>query len=269
MEHRTACRKMKHLKKMMTCCAVETSAIQTYVQYKVGAILLNFLPQWRSIDQSNRIQRGIALTWRDQDSVHNLEVLKRKTAFKEDQEAHSSLSKIIQQELEDDVISQVPDSFLKCWNQIFAISKKNGGWRKIIDCQILNSQLQTEYFMLKGITDIQEIIMPNDWATTIDLHQAFHRIREAEELQPYPCFSFYGLSYSCKGMPYGVSKTPRTFIKCLQLIIAETMKRCSSRIFVYVDDILILDQVLTILQHEIQQVMKIYSQSRFRRQSGY
>ncbi|KAA6374298.1 MAG: hypothetical protein EZS28_030174, partial [Streblomastix strix] len=75
--------------------AVRNSAIQTQVQYKVGARLLNFMPQWRSIGQSDRILRGIALTWKNQDIAHNLEVLKHKTVFKGDQEAHSNLSKII------------------------------------------------------------------------------------------------------------------------------------------------------------------------------
>ncbi|KAA6361465.1 MAG: hypothetical protein EZS28_043010, partial [Streblomastix strix] len=69
-----------------------------------------------------------------------------------------------------------PGLFRQVLEPIFAIPKKKGGWRKILDCRILNSVLQTEYFKLEGITDIQEIVLPNDWATTIDLHQAFHHI---------------------------------------------------------------------------------------------
>ncbi|KAA6383821.1 MAG: hypothetical protein EZS28_020649, partial [Streblomastix strix] len=44
--------------------------------------------------------------------------------------------------------------------------------------------------------------------------------------------------------------------KCLQPMIAEARKRCSSRIFIYVEDILILNYDSTILKLEIQQVMK-------------
>ncbi|KAA6388059.1 MAG: hypothetical protein EZS28_016413 [Streblomastix strix] len=121
-----------------------------------------------SIGQSDRILRDIALTWRNQDSSHILEVLRHKTTFKGDQDAHSSLSKIIQQELEDDAITHVQDSFVKCRNPIFAIQKKNGGWRKILDCRILNIESQIEV---------------------------------AKEMRPYLCFNFNGLSYSYKGMP--------------------------------------------------------------------
>ncbi|KAA6395836.1 MAG: hypothetical protein EZS28_008636 [Streblomastix strix] len=90
---------------------------------------------------------------------------KHKIAFKENSEVHLSLSKLIQQELEDDVITQVPDSFAKYWNQIFAIQKKKRSWRKILDSRIMNSEQRTEYFMLNGITDIQKIIMLNDQAS--------------------------------------------------------------------------------------------------------
>ncbi|KAA6397162.1 MAG: hypothetical protein EZS28_007313 [Streblomastix strix] len=163
--------------------AVKTNAIQTQVQQKVGARLLNFYPQWRSIDQNYRILKDIALTWRDQDSAHNLEVLNHKTTFKGHQEVHLSLSKINKQQQEDEVITKFLDLFIKCWNTIFAIPNKKGVWRKILDCLILNSELRTEHFKLEGITDIQEIITPNDWVTTIVFHQAFHYIRAAEEMQ--------------------------------------------------------------------------------------
>ncbi|KAA6386267.1 MAG: hypothetical protein EZS28_018204 [Streblomastix strix] len=103
----------------------------------------------------------MALTWRHQDSAHNSEVLQNKTLFKKDQEAPSIQSMILQQELENDFLIQVPDSFVKSLNPIFAIPKKKGGWKKILDCLILNSELKTEYFKLKGTTDIQEITMPN------------------------------------------------------------------------------------------------------------
>ncbi|KAA6361151.1 MAG: hypothetical protein EZS28_043320, partial [Streblomastix strix] len=111
---------------IITQPAVETRAIYIQDQYKVGARLLNFLPQQRLIGQSDRILGGIALTWKNQESAHMLKVLKHKIAFKGGSEAHSSLSKIIQQQLEYDAITQVPNSFVKCWNPIFAIPKKKG-----------------------------------------------------------------------------------------------------------------------------------------------
>ncbi|KAA6326109.1 MAG: hypothetical protein EZS28_053992, partial [Streblomastix strix] len=128
----------------------------------------------------------------DQDSAQILELLKHKTAFKGDSEAHQSLPKIIQQELKDDVKTQVQDTFFKCSNPIFAIAKKKGGWQKILVCRILNNELRTEYFKLKGIAVIPEIIIPNDQATIIDQHQAFHHIRVAEKMLPNLFISFNG-----------------------------------------------------------------------------
>ncbi|KAA6372658.1 MAG: hypothetical protein EZS28_031814, partial [Streblomastix strix] len=62
--------------------------------------------------------------------------------------------------------------------------------------------------------------------------------------------------YNYNGMPFGVQTAPKTFNKCIQPMIAEARERSSSRIFDYVDDILILNYDSTILKLEIQQVMK-------------
>ncbi|KAA6386558.1 MAG: hypothetical protein EZS28_017914 [Streblomastix strix] len=57
-------------------------------------------------------------------------------------------------------------------------------------------------------------------------------------------------------MPFGVSTAPTIFSQCLQSVIAEIKKRFSSKIFICMDNILILNLDLTILQLEIHQVMK-------------
>ncbi|KAA6369467.1 MAG: hypothetical protein EZS28_035008, partial [Streblomastix strix] len=89
--------------------------------------------------------------------------------------------------------------------------------------------------------------------SSIPSHQSSRRDSTVSMLQ------FNGHSYSYKGMPFGVSTAPRTFTKCLQPVIAEAKKRCSSRIFFYLDDILILNQTPVSLQHEIQQVMQFFA----------
>ncbi|KAA6362988.1 MAG: hypothetical protein EZS28_041483 [Streblomastix strix] len=121
----------------------------------------------------------------------------------------------------------------------------------------LEQQTENGVFQIEEIIDIQEIIMAYDWATRIDLYLTFHLIRAAEEMRPYLYYSFNGYFYNYNGMPFRVSTISRTFIKCLQPVTVEARMRCRSRIFVYIDDILILNQVPTILLHEIQQVRKI------------
>ncbi|KAA6383208.1 MAG: hypothetical protein EZS28_021266 [Streblomastix strix] len=46
----------------------ENGEIQTQFQFKEGAKLLNFLPQWRSTGQNIRVIRDIATIWRYQTS---------------------------------------------------------------------------------------------------------------------------------------------------------------------------------------------------------
>ncbi|KAA6390271.1 MAG: hypothetical protein EZS28_014202 [Streblomastix strix] len=92
--------------------------------------------------------------------------------------------------------------------------------------------------------------------------QPFNHIRVAKKMPPHLFFSYNGRSYSYKGMPFEVSTAQRTITKCLQPVIAEARIRCGSRIIVYVDYILLLNQDLLTLQFEIQQVMMIFQEKR-------
>ncbi|KAA6386559.1 MAG: hypothetical protein EZS28_017915 [Streblomastix strix] len=65
-------------------------------------------PWAKAIEQSD-----VAQTWRDKVNLRILEPVKHKIAIKRDSEVQLSLSKIIQQKLEDDVIIQVTNFFVK------------------------------------------------------------------------------------------------------------------------------------------------------------
>ncbi|KAA6387650.1 MAG: hypothetical protein EZS28_016821 [Streblomastix strix] len=196
MRLRAAWRKTKFQKMIKTCWS-ECQQYTPRFNYLRVAMVKNYYSATSGGDHCDLNLSPV----QNLDSAPKLEVLKRKTAFKGDSEAHKSLFKIIQQELEDDVITQVPDSFVKCWNPLFAISKKKGSCRKIHYCRILNSEFKTEYNKLEGITIIQEIIIPNDSATVIDLHYAFFHIIVAEEMRQCLYISFNGHSYNYKEMP--------------------------------------------------------------------
>ncbi|KAA6401695.1 MAG: hypothetical protein EZS28_002780 [Streblomastix strix] len=98
--------------------------------------------------------------------------------------------------------------------------------------------------------------MTNDYATTMDMHQAFHHIRVAEKMRSCLCFSFNDHSYSYKVILFGVSMAQRTLIKCLQPQISNAWKRYSSKTYVNVEDIRILIWNPIIQQHEMLQLVK-------------
>ncbi|KAA6363324.1 MAG: putative reverse transcriptase, partial [Streblomastix strix] len=223
---------------------------QTLIDNKVGARQTRFENKWKQIGQDQLTREGLTLRWKDQLSQMKLIQIRKKREFKGEFNQLMSMQEIINQELIDGEIIPIQDSLVAFWNPIFAVSKKNGGFRKILDCRRLNSELMTETFQMDNVNSIKQIVKQGDFATSLDIHQAFHHIGVAAKSIPYLCFSFLGQSYAYIGMPFGVSIAPRVFIKTLIPLIAQLRRMLSSNIITYMDDILILNQNPLTLQQE-------------------
>ncbi|KAA6401696.1 MAG: hypothetical protein EZS28_002781 [Streblomastix strix] len=119
---------------------MQTSAFYSQILFKVRTELLNSLQERILIGQSDRILREIALIWRNQDSAHILEVLRHKTAFKEDSESYLCLSKIIKKQLENDVKIQVSNFFNIYQNAILRFRRRSEVWERFntVDSGIAN-----------------------------------------------------------------------------------------------------------------------------------
>lgn len=67
----------------------------------------------------------------------------------------------------------------------------------------------------------------------------------AEESRKYTAFTFNGIQYSYKVLPFGLKVSGQTFVKCLENCLSESVKK---NVAIYVDDIVVgsinLDQHL-------------------------
>ncbi|KAA6400957.1 MAG: putative Transposon Ty3-G Gag-Pol polyprotein [Streblomastix strix] len=160
------------------------------------------------------------------------------------------LRNIIFQELKDGVIRVAKSGEVGFLSSIHVALKKEGKWRKILDCRELNKQLRIEPFKMDGVQQIKQLITQRDFATSLDLHQAFHHIRVSTEFQPYLGFRFEKIDYIYQGIPFGVATAPRKFTKTLKPAMMELRRRWESRILAYADDILLPNQDQQILRQE-------------------
>jgi selenocysteine lyase/cysteine desulfurase len=68
---------------------------------------------------------------------------------------------------------------------------------------------------MNGLEEVKNVMKSNDYATSLDISQAFHHIPVNPSMITYLCFAFDGHSYAYQGMPFGVSTAPRQFAKTL------------------------------------------------------
>ncbi|KAA6370599.1 MAG: hypothetical protein EZS28_033873, partial [Streblomastix strix] len=79
-----------------------------------------------------------------------------------------------------------------------------------------------------------------DYATTLDIKDAFLHIRVSPTLQPYFVFMFKMRSYTYAALPFGYKRSPYIFSKILFKDIQTISKTWPVKIQAYMDDIVIL-----------------------------
>ena len=88
---------------------------------------------------------------------------------------------VIQQEIESllqkGVIEPVMNpSSLGFYSHLFTVPKASGGWRPVLDLSALNTFLRPFPFRMETVTSVRASIRQGDWATSIDLSEAYFHI---------------------------------------------------------------------------------------------
>ncbi|KAA6381430.1 MAG: putative reverse transcriptase [Streblomastix strix] len=175
----------------------------------VGARLLNYLREWDSINKGDLIRTGICTQWISQGSPRYLQENKQIFPFRGSLKQKEAMIRLIQSELEEQIIEEVSQESLNRKNPIFCIPKKEDHkWRKIMHYSILNKELKGEHFLMEDVTTLRELIKEKDWAIKIDLQSAFHHIPVNENLKRYLGFQFQERFYQYRAMCFGIKHAP-------------------------------------------------------------
>ncbi|XP_029975786.1 uncharacterized protein LOC115408980 [Salarias fasciatus] len=81
-------------------------------------------------------------------------------------------------------------------------------------------------------------LRPGDWFTSIDLKDAYFHIPIYPPHRKYLRFAFQGTSYEYLVLPFGLSLSPRVFVKCTEAAVGPLRGR-GLRVATYIDDWLI------------------------------
>lgn len=121
------------------------------------------------------------------------------------------------------------------YSRYFLVRKKGGGMRPILDLRALNSHLKVFRFKMLTSKALLRMMRRGDWYTTLDLRDAYFHIPIYPPHRKFLRFGYKGLIYEYLVLPFGLSLSPRTFVKCSQAAIAPLRQR-GVRIALYVDD---------------------------------
>ncbi|KAA6393491.1 MAG: hypothetical protein EZS28_010984 [Streblomastix strix] len=133
-------------------------------------------------------------------------------------------------------------------------------WRKILDASILNEEIQSLHFQMSGVDQVRYLLIPNDWAVTLDLKSAFHHLIVYPPHRAYLAFEIDNHHYQNKAMPFGWKHSPIFFTQVLIFLLTEIRKRTDTRIINYSDDLFLLHQDKNCFFFQTQYIINIQDQ---------
>ncbi|XP_038128389.1 uncharacterized protein LOC119774782 [Cyprinodon tularosa] len=129
------------------------------------------------------------------------------------------------------------------YSRYFLVPKRGGGGgiRPILDLRALNKFLRKYKFRMLTHAALLRLVRPNDWFSSVDLKDAYFHIPIYPPHRQYLRFAFQGVCYEYGVLPFGLSLSPRVFIRCTEAAVAP-LRRRGIRLAVYLDDWLLLAQ---------------------------
>ncbi len=133
---------------------------------------------------------------------------------------------------------------------LFAVPKKDGGTRPVINLKEVNQFLNYRHFKMEGIHLLRDLLQPQDWLGKIDLKDAYFAVPIWQNHQKFLRFLWKGslMEFAC--LPFGLASAPRVFTKLMKPVVA-LLRRSGIRLIIYLDDILFMNQTPTGLRRDI------------------
>jgi ribonuclease HI len=124
------------------------------------------------------------------------------------------------------------------YGRLFVVPKSTGGWRPVLDLSTLNQFLQRIPFRMETPSSIRAAIRQDDWATSLDLTEAYFHILIHKKYRKFLRFTWKGQVYQFRTLPFGLSLAPWVFSRIVRALV-RFIRSKGIRIHSYLDDWLI------------------------------
>ena len=152
-------------------------------------------------------------------------------------------------------------------SRIFLVKKRSGGWRPVIDLSRLNKFVLCPHFKMETLDTVRMSLQKGDWATSLDLRDAYFHIPIHRKSHRYLRFFFKGKIYQFRALPFGLSVSPYVFSRVLKAVLRH-VRRLGIRVHAYLDDWLQLSVSEVQSWQHSRRLLNIYTGTRICPQLG-
>ena len=125
------------------------------------------------------------------------------------------------------------------YSTYFLVTKKDGGFRPILDLRRLNRYMKVLPFKMLQTKDIRQAIGHGEWFATLDLKDAYFHVRIWPGHRAFLRFAFQGQAYQFRVLPFGLSLSPRVFTRVVAAAL-HPLQLSGMKVLPYLDDWLIV-----------------------------
>ncbi|KAH7828266.1 putative Reverse transcriptase (RNA-dependent DNA polymerase) [Monocercomonoides exilis] len=140
------------------------------------------------------------------------------------------------------ILRELKKAEVKCLSNLFFIPKKNGKYCQVMDCRPLNAALKNTHFKMEDQRTVEKLLQEGDFATSLDLSQAYFQIPVNESFIPFLAFKLGDKYFAFEGLPFGMKDAPRNFTKVMREVVKKVRQRWNVRCVSFLDDVLLLHQ---------------------------
>ena len=127
------------------------------------------------------------------------------------------------------------------YSTLFLVPKKSGKLRPVTNLRPLNNYLLKKHFKMDTLSKVLNVVIPGDWAVSIDLTDAYLHVPIFPKHRQFLRFCILGHCYQWKALCFGPTSAPRVYTKVLSVVMGH-LHSLNIRILAYLDDLLILNQ---------------------------
>lgn len=121
-------------------------------------------------------------------------------------------------------------------------SKKDGTTRPCVDYRKVNDVTRKDAYPLPRVDDCLDSLSKSKLFSTLDLQSGYWQVEVKEEDRAKTAFVTRNGLYEYIVMPFGMSNSPSTFERCMELILRGLQWKT---LLVYLDDIIVMGATFT------------------------
>ena len=121
------------------------------------------------------------------------------------------------------------------YSLLFLQPKPGGKWRPILDLSPVNQYVTPMPFKMETAATVMAALSPGEWATSLDLTDAFFHIPIAAVSRKYLRFHTAKGAFQFRALPFGLTTAPAVFTRVTKCV-GKMARAASMRLHLYFDD---------------------------------